>query len=257
MNKASFITALGKVPGLSGLLRRLASRYPEGSVVTIRSGFAQGMKWRRSHRYVNGYWLGHFESDVQAAVGRLLSPGDFFLDLGANAGFFSLVAHRRIGLTGKCVSVDPDPANCQNMAELAKLNNLTNWTILQRAVAEAAGKLRFAVAGPGSPTGHLAGDDESGEVSEVEVTTIDAICRQHGSPRLIKMDIEGAEVRALKGAMETLRDLRPAWLIELHSQELAQEIRKILGGAGYRFSTLAGEAIDDSRPLEHHVIAQL
>ena len=256
MNRASILKAVGKLPGLSRALRWMARRFPEGSVVPIRSGLAQGMLWRRSHRYVNGYWLGHFELEIQAAVARLLNPGDFFLDIGANAGFLSLVAHRRVGPGGKCVSLDPDPANCQNMAELARLNALGNWVIVQKAAAEASGTLRFTAASPGMPTGHLAGDGEGGNTFEVDVTTVDEICREHGTPRLIKLDVEGAEIRVLRGAERTIREMRPAWLIELHSTELAEAARRLLGEAGYRFYSLSGEEIGESKPLEHHVVAR-
>jgi FkbM family methyltransferase len=234
----------------------MASRFPEGSVVPIRSGFAQGLLWKRSHRYLNSFWLGHFELEIQAAVARLLAPGDFFIDVGANAGLISLVAHQRIGPRGKCVSVDPDPANCQNMAELAKLNALTNWIILQKAAAESPGSLRFSVSAPGSPTGRLAGEGESENTFQVEVTTIDEICRQYGAPRMVKVDVEGAEVRVLLGAQQTLRESRPIWLLELHSSELALGARNLLRDQEYRFYNLSGEPVPDSSPLGHHVIAR-
>jgi FkbM family methyltransferase len=257
MNKASLITSLSRVPGVSRLLRWAASRYPEGSVVPIRSGYAQGMLWKRSHRYVNGFWVGQFELGVQAAIARLLSPGDTFLDLGAHAGFFSLVGARRVGAAGKVVCVDPDALNCAFIRAQGELNALTNWVVLQVAVADAPGTAKFAVYVPGDSTGHLAEAGEAaGQTFDVTVTTLDAIVRDHGRPRLIKMDVEGAEVRALLGATETLRDARPAWLIELHSPDLAEQARAILTGAGYRLSTLTGDPIPDGTPLPHHVVAQ-
>lgn len=255
MNKATVINTAGKVPLLSHFLRWTAARYPEGSVVEIGSGFAKGLKWKRSHRYVNGYWLGNYELEIQTAVNRLLSKDAFFLDIGANAGFFSLIAANCVGPQGKCVSVDPDPINRQNMTALIELNGLTNWSVLQLAVAQTRGTVRFAAA-PGSPTGHFAKPDESENVFDVEVTTIDEICREHGRPSLIKMDIEGAEAQALKGAVQTLQDWRPTWLIELHGVEVAAQTRKILSEAGYRFETLAGEDILDTCSLGHHVIAR-
>jgi FkbM family methyltransferase len=256
MNKATLLKTLGNVPGVSHALRWMASRFPEGSVVPIRSGYAQGMLWKRSHRYVNGYWLGHFELEIQAAIARILSPGDFFLDVGANAGLLSLVALRKIGPHGKCVSLDPDPANCQNMAELARLNALTNWVIVQKAAAESPGKLRFATASAGNPTGHLAREGESANTFDVDVTTVDEISREHGAPRLVKVDVEGAEVRVLRGAAQTLREMRPALLIELHAPDLASAARDLLHDAGYRFYELSGQPIPDSTPLPHHVVAQ-
>jgi FkbM family methyltransferase len=262
MEKAQLIRFLGGVPVVSQALRWFASRFPEGSVVPIRSGLAQGLRWRRSHRYVNGYWTGQYELDVQHAVARHLGAGDVFFDVGANAGFFSLVAARIVGPTGACVSVDPDPFNAEQMRELARLNRIAHWTVHQRAVAEQPGRLRFAAPSPGSPTGRLVGDagvdggdghDAAG--IDVEVTTLDALFAAQGRPKLVKLDVEGAEVRALAGAERLIREARPHWLIELHSDALAARVREILTAAGYRFTTIGGHPIPETRPLEHHVVA--
>jgi FkbM family methyltransferase len=260
MSKARLIRAVGRVPGLARALRWYANRYAEGSVVTIPSGYAQGMRWRRSHQYVNGYWIGQHELEVQAAIARLLSPGDGFIDLGANAGFFTLVGVRKVGASGWCVAVDPDPFNCEMIRAQVVLNDLKNCTVIQAAVAERAGTLQFTVAAPGESTGHLVGAGEQGggggTVIDVSVTTIDAICESHANPRLIKVDVEGAEVRTLEGAARTLATVRPIWLVESHSVELGREVRRILSAAGYTFTSLVGDALAPSGDgLPHHSIA--
>jgi FkbM family methyltransferase len=264
MDKAKLIEFLGRVPVVSHVLRWWASRYPEGSVVAVRSGLAEGLLWRRSHRYVNGYWTGQYELDVQHAIARHLGPGGVFFDIGANAGFFSLVATRQVGPTGACISVDPDPFNAAQIRELARLNATDHWTVHQKAVAEQRGMLRFVTAAPGDSTGHLidAGSQAAtgGRANDhggidVEVTTLGDLYAAHGRPTLVKLDVEGAEVRALEGAPRMIREARPHWLIELHADELAVRTREILGTAGYRFTTIAGEPIPDSRPLDHHVLA--
>lgn len=250
MSKAQLIRLAGRVPGVSHLLRWYANRYDEGSVVTIPSGYAQGMRWKRSHVYVNGYWVGQHELDVQAAIARLLDPGDGFIDLGANAGFFMLVAAKRIGPSGWCVAVDPDAFNCDYLHAQIELNGLKNCTVLHRAATDHCGTAKFAVGIPGDSTGHLA---DAGV--EVSATTIDAICETHPGPKLIKVDVEGAEVLVLKGAEKTLKTSRPAWLMEAHSLELGREVRKILSDAGYRFTDLQGEALPASDSLPYHSIA--
>src|SRR5690349_4263474 len=92
-------------------LRWRANRYKEGSIVRIKHGYAAGFLWVRSHRYVNGYWIGHYELSIQRAITTLLKQGDTFWDLGANAGFFTLVAARLVGFEGKCVAFEPEPIN--------------------------------------------------------------------------------------------------------------------------------------------------
>src|SRR2546422_9879100 len=103
---AKLIELLRWMPLVGAALRWYARRFSEGSVVTILSGYARGMKWRRHHRYVNGYWLGQYELSVQAALARELKPGAVFFDVGANAGFFTMIAASKIGPMGKCVAFD-------------------------------------------------------------------------------------------------------------------------------------------------------
>jgi FkbM family methyltransferase len=249
------IRMAGKVPGVAHILRWYANRYPEGSVVTIPSGYAQGMRWKRSHVYVNGYWVGQHELEVQEAISRLLSPGDGFIDLGANAGFFMLVASKRIGPAGWCVAVDPDAFNCDYLRAQIELNDLENCTVLQAAAADQIGTLKFAIAIPGDSTGHLVEKTEGGNSIDVAATTIDAICQSHPNPKLIKVDVEGAEVKVLQGASETLKSARPIWLMEAHSEELGKEVRAILARAGYRFTNLQGQPLPESDSLPYHSIA--
>src|SRR5258706_14337105 len=109
MNRARMLEMVGKVPVVGSALRKLARRFPEGSVVEIRAGVAAGYKWKRHHRYVNGYWLGHYELEIQDLLKHELKAGQTFFDVGANAGFFTLVAAKLVGLAGRCVAFDPAP----------------------------------------------------------------------------------------------------------------------------------------------------
>src|SRR5882672_9992409 len=101
MITADLINGLGQLPGAGTLLRWWARRYREGSVVSIARGSAAGMKWRRHHRYVNGYWIGIYELPLQRAIARELESGNVFYDVGANAGFFSVLGATRVGQTGR------------------------------------------------------------------------------------------------------------------------------------------------------------
>jgi FkbM family methyltransferase len=256
MSKADVISFLGRLPGISHCLRWYAGLYREGSVVTIGSGYAKGMLWRRHHRYVNGFWIGHYELPVQEAISRELREGQVFYDVGANAGFFSLLACRRIGPAGHCVSIDPDPANCRSIREQIELNHLDNWEVAQLAVGSECGRASFARERPGSSKGHL-GSPHGDEVQiEVECTTFDNLLQRLPPPRFVKMDIEGAEGPALRGSARLLAEVRPAWLIELHGSSCADEVARILRAARYRFFDLSNQPLPETGPLPHHLLAR-
>jgi FkbM family methyltransferase len=257
MSSGKVLTLLGKVPGVSHVLRWAARHYPEGSVVRIRHGSAAGLCWRRHHRYVNGYWIGHYELAIQQALGRELRGGDTFYDIGANAGFFSLVGARCVGPFGQVVAFDPSPDNVESIAEQVELNGLEkviHWT--GDAMGAVEGEAEFAYAGPGSPMGHLGPARTGEEAIRVRVTTLDAAVKRFGAPDFIKLDVEGAEANVLEGAVETLARRRPGWLIEIHGAAEGAEVRGILADFGYQFYELDGRGVSDREGLPHHVLAR-
>ncbi len=251
------ITLAGRVPVLGSLLRSFARRYAEGSVVEIKQGLAAGLRWRRHHRYVNGYWIGHYELPIQEALRRELSPGQTFYDVGANAGFFTLVAARLVGAQGKCVAFDPLPDNIESIREQVELNALSHCAVVPEAVSEQPGTASFSFASAGDSQGHLGGSRRPGERAiEVKVTTLDVAMADHGAPHLVKVDVEGAEAQVLKGAATLLSKARPNWLIELHGPECERDVKRILSAHGYRFFDLHGQELPPEADLPHHFLAK-
>jgi FkbM family methyltransferase len=257
MSSARIIQALGQIPGVSSLLRWVARQYPEGSVVSIKHGEAAGFRWKRHHRYVNGYWIGQYELPIQMALKRELRAGDTFFDVGANAGFFTLVAANLVGPTGKCVSFDPLPANVESLHEQVELNGLTYCQVDARAVGDAVGEAIFYFDYAGDPQGHL-GElrRESESHIKVNVTTLDQAVEQWGAPAFIKLDVEGAEDKVLEGARQTIERVKPSWLIEIHTPQCEAAVRETLKRAGYAFFQVSGEAITEGSVLPNHVIAR-
>jgi len=253
---ARMIRFAGRLPLVGSTLRWWASRYPEGSVVVIRSGRASGYQWQRSHRYPNGFWLGQFELPVQDALTRELRPGDTFYDVGANAGFFTLVAARAVGPTGRTVSFDPDPVNIANIEAQLKLNELASSRAIREAVSGAEGEATFSFDTPGSPMGHL-GPTRAGETQiTVPVTTIDAAIAKYGTPSLLKIDVEGMEAEVLKGADRVLSEVKPSLIIELHSPQCKADCSRILRAHGYEFFALDGSPVRDAALLPTHVLVR-
>ena len=258
MDKAKITSFLGKLPFIGSSLRKIARRYQEGSVVTIKNGHLAGYKWKRSHRYVNGYWLGIYELPTQECLIRELKSEDIFYDIGANAGFFSLLGAKCVGQRGHVFSFEPLPENIESIKDQFKLNEVRNCTLVEAAVSNSVGDIEFCK-GKDTSTGHIGhkkNDEETSNVSTVVRTiTLDEFVKSEHPPDFIKMDIEGAEIMALQKATEILGSASPPKLIiELHNEDLKKQGQSLLSKFGYSFFTFDGKMIK-SGYLPHYVLA--
>ena len=243
----------GELPGASRLLRRLANLYREGSVVSIRTGHAAGIRWRRRHRYVNGYWLGHYELPIQEALVRLLRPGAVFYDVGANAGFFTALAARLVGPEGQVYSFEPLPENLEALRDLVALNGFRQCEIVPRAVGREEGEAEFHVGPGGNAEAHLGDKRDGGESTlRVTLTCLDAFLADHRAPDLVKIDVEGAEADVLAGAERLLCE-GTTLLIELHGHAVARTVAALLRERGYEFETLDGGRQEEPEAAHHFV----
>ena len=236
---AAVVNALGRVPLLREALRRSAHAYREGSVVKLRVGHGAGLSWCRHHRYVNGYWLGNYELPVQEALHRLLRRDDVFYDVGANAGFFTLLASRFVGPRGRVYAFEPVPDSIGSIRDQIRVNSLANVTVVEKAVDRVAGSAAFSYDPAVNAVAHLGGPASGERQLVVETTTLDDFAAAAGFPHALKLDVEGAEVSVLEGAARVLES-RPRWLIELHGLEQGRGVVDILRKHDYTFETLSG-----------------
>lgn len=153
-----------------------------------------------------------------------IKKGDVVLDIGANIGYFSLLAAKLVGDKGEVYSFEPEPRNYKYLMKNAKLNGYDNITAFQKAVSDKTGKINLFICPYDS--GHhtikqfkgikdykpeLADQKESVEVDTVK---LDDFFKKLGKPiDFIKLDVEGAEVLALKGMDTVLRKNKDIKLI--------------------------------------------
>ncbi|MEW5856160.1 MAG: FkbM family methyltransferase [Cyanobacteriota bacterium] len=202
-----------------------------------------------------------YEPHLLSWLKEWLQPGDTFWDIGANVGFTSLPAARIVGASGRVVAVEPSPSNLDWLKRHIELNQYKNIvTVVEAAVCEHnGGSITFSLLNDGrSPSNSLmfssSVNGESPEISrQISVPAINLdglLAEQKRVPKLVKIDVEGAELMVLKGATELLSsDTAPILLLAVHpfwqsTPEDSQEIVNLLKGAGYRILNRHGSSVD-------------
>lgn len=230
-----------QIPGAHKAYKWVTTRTGEGKVYDIVRGPMAGMRWRRRNCLPFWYHLGIYEPETSRFLATHLRPGDTFWDLGANAGYHTLMAARAVGPAGRVVAVEPDPGTCEILREQLQLNGMENCTIVQAAIADRTDRA-LLVRRASDPRGNAlreidnpAIDNKEGDVVEVPSLTMDELAARHPAPRLIKMDIEGAEVLALPGGRKLLTGPgRPArLLVAVHGDEARDFCQRFLRESGY------------------------
>lgn len=180
---------------------------------------------------VVGYRLaGHpYEEAQWKFVSRVLRPGMCFCDVGANQGFYTLLAANLVGASGRVLAFEPAATEVRKLRRNIRLNGFRNVLVENSAVAAAAGLETFhLVRGHQGSWSSLRppADDVMSKVDIAQVRTVqlDDYVLQAGLPRVdvLKIDVEGAELSVLEGARRILADDGPIVLAEIEERRTRQ-----------------------------------
>jgi FkbM family methyltransferase len=224
-----------------GRIARFPLRFiPADLVVPVLHGPLRGSKWIVGSAH-HASWLGSFECEKQRQIAAELKPGSVFYDVGANAGLYSLLA-ARIANAGKAYAFEPVPRNIWYLRRHLELNHIHNVDVLELAISDQAGTALFHE-GENRFMGHLA---QEGKL-RVRTATLDSLVFEERllPPNFIKMDIEGAELLALRGGSQTFQRCRPALFLATHGCEVHMECCQLLESWGYECRFL--EAFSEGR----------
>jgi len=153
---------------------------------------------------------GRYETHVTEAIKQRLGPGMVFIDIGANIGYFSLLAARLVGKEGRVVSFEPFQQNVQLLLASLKLNGFDNIEVYPFAVADKNALWAYDNMGSNGVISEAAFDLSSLLLTTlVWSVTLDSLLRDIQRIDVIKIDVEGAEYLALSGGQRLLRKFRP------------------------------------------------
>jgi FkbM family methyltransferase len=178
---------------------------------------------------------------VQAVLRKYLRPGMTVYDIGANIGFFSLLAARLVGPAGRVTAFEADPEIAVRLRENVARNQDAPISVEEKAVWSSSNPLFFARAdaemSPDRGLGHVIDDEAQRSAPgtiRVEAVSVDEYVRQSAAPDFIKCDVEGAEVEVFRGAEQLLKERQPLILCEMHGEENRQTLLKVFANLGYR-----------------------
>lgn len=169
----------------------------------------------------------------------VLRPGDGFLDVGANVGVYSVLAAARVKPGGEILAVEAEPSLAKRLLDNLRLNGFDERSVRQVAVGEQAGTCRFSFGK--DAVGSVLADQSSLVGCDVTMQTLDDLVPDPARFAVGKIDIEGYELAAFRGARRLLEARRPrCWLIETNQASkrygsTRAELQVLLGEYGFEF----------------------
>jgi FkbM family methyltransferase len=180
---------------------------------------------------VYGIYKQRFEAGAVETLRSWVVPGTLVVDVGANVGFFTTRLAQWTGPAGRVIAIEPEAANLRLLRRQLETTKVAAMVeVIEGVAAEKSGTLHLALS-PYNPADHRIGDNGV----PVRAWTVDELmaARQWPIVSLVKIDVQGAEVRVLRGARETIRRFHPVLFIEIDEGALS--------GAGFTADTLFDE----------------
>jgi len=215
------------------------------------------------------YFLDVFDERGIRFLQNHLNPGDIFLDIGANIGCYTLAASKMVTDTGKVYAFEAISGVFEKLTYNANINKLQNVVLENKAIYSKEDTLTFYVSarenmGMSSIFRH---DTESGQTETVKAISVDQYVTEKNIQKInvIKIDIEGAEMFALKGMTKTLQNLKPLVMIELSEDVLPNttfsknDVVLFMEDLGYEYKAINTNgmpvnSLDHSDPTYHNYI---
>jgi len=190
---------------------------------------------------------GIYEAEMINSIKKLLKPGDTFIDLGGNEGYFSVIGAKQVGANGRVFCIEPQERLWPTIIKNASANNFSNITLVPLGISNIPGQALITLypslnTGASSIVSTFRSRFYPNQI--ISLCTLDSLIKNYFIEKvdLLKIDIEGFEVNALISASESLKNKRiKKLLIEIHPQQLKQlgqkkeDLFSLMLGYGYRY----------------------
>ena len=197
---------------LRGMQSRLEEVEIDGRVILARSSDTSiGSVILREREY---------EPHVTAVLKRHLGQGQTFVDIGANIGFFTSLGAKLVGNQGKVIAVEPNPENVQVLLACLVRNRSKNVEVLPFAASDARSIHSLTIGG--SNAFLTAAREPGSSAAYAQSIMLDQHLATEDRIDVVKIDVEGFEVRAIRGFKTLLRKFRPTIVSEFHPKALRE-----------------------------------
>lgn len=174
-------------------------------------------------------WTGCYETELVSLLREVVGPGMTFVDVGAQVGYFSIIAAALVTESGAVHSFEPDP---DSFSRLARNSHAYPWVkTYNSVVADATGEISFFRSPEPGESGWGGIFDQDGERAEISVQscTLDGWRSAEEIEKIdfVKIDVEGAECRVLEGARNTVATTRPLMWMEANEVCLSRDGKSV------------------------------
>ena len=189
-----------------------------------------------------------FENSLSLFLIRALKAGDVFYDIGAHVGYFSILSSFLVGHSGRVIAIEPEIENCNQLENHIKLNKRTNIKLIKGVISDVDGRLDF-YRNLDNDGGHSLFDisehpmNSKSKANPLKIKTnsftLDSLIKKSDMPlpRIIKVDVEGAELQVIQGggkiiSPENIDFIICEWNIGSHISSL--KLRREMLSKGYQ-----------------------
>ena len=243
---------LARIPGVNAVYRKVYAQLRSSNLVLVEvQGSKMYVKPDDSMVSASLITLGIWEAQETTLFMSLIKPGMTVLDIGANIGYYSMIAAKLVGAQGHVYAFEPDPENYQLIVKSAQVNGYRQVTAFNNAVADDTRQVELFL--DSNNSGHSLSAvnviKAAGSVT-VEQVSLDDFYRQGKLGTkidFIKIDVQGAEQLAMKGARRVIQECKPIIAMELEPVRLRNmgadplELLRSLERCGYAFRTIESE----------------